>query len=91
MLDPLGDSRPDWRILTELAARMGYDGGYTHPSEIMAKCAPSITGIYRMLNDDELWYAIKPILAGLRAFSEQLDRPENRPVTDFTGTPTEES
>lgn len=51
--------------------------------------APGITGIYRMLNDDELWYAIKPILAGLRAFSERLDRPVDKPVTDFTGKPTE--
>lgn len=51
--------------------------------------APGITGIYRMLNDDELWYAIKPIMAGLRAFSERLDRPIDKPVTDFTGKPTE--
>ena len=51
--------------------------------------APGITGIYRMLHDDELWYAIQPILAGLRAFSERLDRPVDKPVTDFTGKPTE--
>lgn len=51
--------------------------------------APGITGVYRMLNDDELWYAIKPIMAGLRAFSERLDRPIDKPVTDFTGKPTE--
>ncbi|MBZ5488856.1 DUF1641 domain-containing protein [Halomonas aquamarina] len=51
--------------------------------------APGITGLYRMLHDDELWYAIKPILAGLRAFSERLDRPVDKPVTDVTGKPTE--
>ncbi|RUR56323.1 DUF1641 domain-containing protein [Vreelandella populi] len=51
--------------------------------------APGITGVYRMLKDDELWYAIKPILAGLKAFSERLDRPVDKPVTDFTGKPTE--
>ncbi|RKQ97186.1 formate dehydrogenase major subunit [Kushneria sinocarnis] len=39
VMPPLGDSRPDWRILTELAARMGHDWGYTHPSQIMAECA----------------------------------------------------
>ncbi|WP_447554998.1 formate dehydrogenase subunit alpha [Vreelandella sp. EE22] len=39
VLPPLGDSRPDWKILTELAARMGHDWGYTHPGEIMAECA----------------------------------------------------
>lgn len=51
--------------------------------------APGVTGFYHMLNDDELWYAIKPIMAGLRAFSERLDRPVDKPVTDFTGKPTD--
>ncbi|MGP9633617.1 formate dehydrogenase subunit alpha [Halomonas sp. AOP43-A1-21] len=48
VLDPLGDSRPDWRILTDLAARMGHDWGYAHPSEIMAECAsisPMFAGV----------------------------------------------
>ena len=39
VLPPLGDSRPDWRILTDLAARMGHDWGYQHPSEIMDEVA----------------------------------------------------
>ena len=38
-MKPLGNSRPDWRILTDLAARMGHDWGYTHPSQIMAEAA----------------------------------------------------
>jgi len=39
VMPPLGDSRPDWRILTDLAARMGHDWGYTHPSQIMDEVA----------------------------------------------------
>jgi formate dehydrogenase major subunit len=39
VMPPLGDSRPDWRILTDLARRMGHDWGYTHPSQIMAEAA----------------------------------------------------
>jgi formate dehydrogenase major subunit len=39
VLEPLGNSRPDWRILTDLARRMGHDWGYTHPSQIMAEAA----------------------------------------------------
>ncbi|MDY0884722.1 formate dehydrogenase subunit alpha [Dongia soli] len=39
VLPPLGDSRPDWRILTDLAAHMGHDWGYTHPSQIMHEVA----------------------------------------------------
>lgn len=52
-LEPLGDSRPDWRILTDLAARMGHDWGYTHPSEIMAECA-SISPLFAGVSYERL-------------------------------------
>ncbi|WP_281662333.1 formate dehydrogenase subunit alpha [Halomonas sp. Alg239-R46] len=48
VMPPLGNSRPDWRILTDLAARMGHDWGYTHPSQIMQECAsisPMFAGV----------------------------------------------
>lgn len=48
VLPPLGGCRPDWRILTDLAARMGHDWGYTHPSQIMEECAsisPMFAGV----------------------------------------------
>jgi formate dehydrogenase major subunit len=38
-MPPLGQSRPDWQILTDLAARMGHNWGYTHPSQIMREVA----------------------------------------------------
>ncbi len=47
-MEPIGQARPDWRILTGIAAHMGYDWGYTHPSEIMAeiaKFAPLFAGV----------------------------------------------
>ncbi|MES1923839.1 formate dehydrogenase subunit alpha [Salinisphaera sp. T31B1] len=34
---PLGDSKPDWLIHTELAQAMGADWHYEHPSQIMAE------------------------------------------------------
>jgi len=34
---PLGDSKPDWLIHTELAQAMGADWNYSHPSEILAE------------------------------------------------------
>lgn len=46
VMPPLGDSRPDWRILTDLARRMGHDWGYGHPSEIMDEVA-SIAEMFR--------------------------------------------
>src|SRR5699024_8635398 len=39
---------PDWLILTELAAKMDHEWGYTHPSDIMDEAAaltPSFAGV----------------------------------------------
>src|SRR5699024_10959242 len=47
-LDPVGEAKPDWQILTELAAKLGYDWEYEHPSEIMDESAaltPSFAGV----------------------------------------------
>ena len=42
-----------------------------------------------MLHDETLWHAITPLMDGLKAFAERLDKPVDKPVTDFTGKPTE--
>ncbi|MDB4896751.1 MAG: oxidoreductase, partial [Firmicutes bacterium] len=39
VLEPLGDSRPDWQILQDVANRLGANWHYQHPSEIMAEAA----------------------------------------------------
>ncbi|ORM72745.1 formate dehydrogenase subunit alpha [Pantoea wallisii] len=42
-LPPLGESRPDWQILTELAARLGHVWNYPNPGAIMAEAASIAT------------------------------------------------
>ncbi len=53
-----GTARPDWKILTDLAQRMGYSMSYNSASEIMdeiARVAPIYGGInYRRLEKEEL-------------------------------------
>ncbi len=53
-----GEARTDWRILSELARRMGADWRYAHPREIMAEIAlltPSYAGItFDRLEEDGL-------------------------------------
>ncbi|NII11214.1 formate dehydrogenase subunit alpha [Oleiagrimonas sp. C23AA] len=39
VMQPLGESRPDWEILSDLARRMGHDWHYSHPGQIMAEAA----------------------------------------------------
>jgi len=59
-LEPVGESMPDWMILSALAVRMGWEGQfcYDHPSEIMSevsKLAPSYGGIsYERLDNNGL-------------------------------------
>ncbi len=45
-VEPIGDARPDWWILSQLSTRLGYQMGYRHPSEVMDEIA-AITPIYR--------------------------------------------
>lgn len=50
--------------------------------------APGISGAYRMLQDEELWHAVTPLVEGLKVFAERLDRPMGKPVEDYYGKPT---
>jgi formate dehydrogenase major subunit len=48
VLEPLGDSRPDWQIIQEIANRLGANWNYAHPSEIYAEIAaltPLMAGV----------------------------------------------
>jgi formate dehydrogenase major subunit len=48
VLDPLGDSRPDWQIIQEIANRLGANWQYGHPAEIYAEIAaltPLMAGV----------------------------------------------
>ncbi|SDE74219.1 formate dehydrogenase alpha subunit [Sporomusa acidovorans] len=52
-ISPIGNSRADWRILTDLSSRMGYLMSYNHPSEIMDEMA-SLSPIYAGVSFDRL-------------------------------------
>ena len=48
VFEPLGESRPDWRIVQDIANRLGAHWNYTHPSQIMqeaASLAPMFAGV----------------------------------------------
>lgn len=60
VMKPLGGTRPDWQILTDLARRMGHDWGYTHPSQIMAEVA-GIAEMFRGVSYERLagWQSLQ--------------------------------
>jgi formate dehydrogenase alpha subunit len=55
-IEPIGDSRPDWVIITEIANRMGYKMEYESPADIMEEIA-SLTPIYGGIHYDRLGQA----------------------------------
>jgi formate dehydrogenase alpha subunit len=44
-IEPVGESRPDWEIICDIAARMGYEMNYDSPAEVMDEIA-QLTPIY---------------------------------------------
>ncbi len=47
-IEPIGDSKPDWQIISEIATRMGYEMKYNSPVEIFEEIrtlTPSYAGI----------------------------------------------
>ena len=52
-VDPPGESRPDWQILCDLAAHLGYPMNYEDPAKIMDEIA-SVTPIYGGVHHDRL-------------------------------------
>ena len=53
--DPPGDARPDWRIISDLARRLGASSGwdYASPADILAEVA-ALTPIYGGITFDRL-------------------------------------
>ncbi|PLS17244.1 formate dehydrogenase subunit alpha [Bacillus sp. M6-12] len=45
VLEPLGESKPDWQIIIEVANRLGAGWNYSHPADIMAEAA-ALSPIY---------------------------------------------
>src|ERR1700756_750047 len=53
VFEPLGESRPDWQIIQEVANRLGANWKYQHPSEIMEEIA-SLTPLFAGVTYEKL-------------------------------------
>lgn len=42
-----------------------------------------------MLHDDELWASLSPLIDALKVFSQAMSQDADKPVTEFTGKPTD--
>lgn len=84
----LSEIPPERFYRVTFALKAALDRVAQHQPEQEGVDAPGVSGAYRMLNDDELWRAVMPLVDGLKAFAERLDKPVDKPVSDFFGKPT---
>jgi len=52
-IEPIGDSRPDWKIICDISSRMGYEMNYESPAQVMDEIA-QLTPIYGGMSYDRL-------------------------------------
>ncbi len=53
VFEPLGESKPDWRIIQDIANALGANWNYSHPSEVMDEVA-SLTPLFAGVNYERL-------------------------------------
>jgi uncharacterized protein YjgD (DUF1641 family) len=51
--------------------------------------APGVKGTWNMLHDDALWASLAPLLEAIKVFSANMAEAPEKPITRFTGKPTE--
>ncbi|MED4601539.1 formate dehydrogenase subunit alpha [Paenibacillus validus] len=84
VFEPLGESKPDWEIIQEVAARLGAQWSYTHPGEIMAEAAalaPVFAGVsYERLEgwSSLLWPVAASGVDTPLLFTERFNMPEGK-------------
>lgn len=73
-IDPLGEAREDWRIISDVATAMGYPMSYNSASEIMDEAA-QVTPSYGGIHYDRLEAGPKSCIAGLQWPCPSVDHP----------------
>ncbi|QOR39557.1 DUF1641 domain-containing protein [Billgrantia diversa] len=84
----LSDIPPERFYRVAFAVKEAIDRIGQHQPGEEGSDAPGVSGAYRMLNDDELWRAVSPLVEGLKAFAERLDKPVDKPASDYFGKTT---
>jgi formate dehydrogenase major subunit len=76
VLEPMGNSKPDWWITTQIAKQFGFDWNYSHPSEIFAEMA-SLTPFFSQASYE--------VMEGWGSFSWGSQTGENTPLLYLDG------
>lgn len=71
-----------------MAIRQDEDKSNNNEGPKQEAMAPGVLGVMKLLNDEALWRGLMPIVNGLKAFGEELQKEEQKPVTRNTGKET---
>ncbi|HET7370775.1 MAG TPA: DUF1641 domain-containing protein [Gammaproteobacteria bacterium] len=76
-----------YKVLFALRDALEYVARYEPKSEKAG--SPGMKGAYKMLNDDALWRGVTPLLDALKVFGEGLNREVDKPISAYSGKPTQ--
>ncbi|WP_439292151.1 MULTISPECIES: DUF1641 domain-containing protein [Rahnella] len=71
-----------------MAIRQNEGKSHSNEEPKLEETAPGVLGVMKLLNDEALWRGLMPIVNGLKAFGEELQKEEQKPVTRNTGKKT---
>ncbi|MEH3411265.1 DUF1641 domain-containing protein [Phytobacter diazotrophicus] len=57
----------------------------SQPEQTREQKAPGVQGVWKMLQDDDLWRSLQPVLNGLKAFSRRMEEQVDKPISSYTG------
>ncbi|WP_148863537.1 DUF1641 domain-containing protein [Marinobacter fonticola] len=80
LLMALGRLPPERMAAITRAFTEGLDSMEEAASEASNEKAPGILGFYRLLHDNELWQGLRPMLAGIKGFSDRIHEPPEKPA-----------
>ena len=61
----------------------------SQPEQTREQKAPGVQGVWKMLQDDDLWSSLQPVLNGLKAFSRRMEEKVDKPISSYTGKPSD--
>ena len=61
----------------------------SQPEQTREQKAPGVQGVWKMLQDDDLWRSLQPVLNGLKAFSRRMEEQVDKPISSYTGKPSD--
>jgi uncharacterized protein YjgD (DUF1641 family) len=80
LLMALGRIPPERMAAITRAVTEGLDSMEQAATKNASESAPGIVGLYHLLQDDELWAGLRPMLAGIRGFSGPIHEPPEKPA-----------